>query len=191
MKGVKKMNNARNVSTGKPQIQGAIFSAPIGTELPKDAKTKLNETFKCLGYVSDDGIKNDNSPSTDDIKAWGGNTVLTLQKEKPDKFKYTLIEALNIDVLKAVYGADNVSGDLDTGITVKANNSERDYNSWVIEMIMSEGILKRIVIPNAKVSDVGEITYKDDDAIGYEITLNASPDEAGNTHYEYIVKNEA
>lgn len=185
------MNNARNVSTGKPQIQGAIFSAPIGTELPKDAKTKLNETFKCLGYVSDDGIKNDNSPSTDDIKAWGGNTVLTLQKEKPDKFKYTLIEALNIDVLKAVYGADNVSGDLDTGITVKANNSERDYNSWVIEMIMSEGILKRIVIPNAKVSDVGGITYKDDDAIGYEITLNASPDEAGNTHYEYIVKSEA
>lgn len=184
------MNNARNVSTGKPQIQGAIFSAPIGTELPKDAKTKLNEAFKCLGYVSDDGIKNDNSPSTDDIKAWGGNTVLTLQKEKPDKFKYALIESLNTDVLKAVYGADNVSGDLNTGITVKANNSERDYNSWVIEMIMSEGVLKRIVIPNAKVSDVGEITYKDDDVIGYEITLNASPDEAGNTHYEYIVKSE-
>ena len=185
------MNNARNVSTGKPQITGAIFNAPIGTELPTDAKTKLNAAFKCLGYVSDDGIKNDNSPSTDEIKAWGGNTVLTLQKEKSDKFKYSLIESLNVDVLKAVYGEENVSGDLETGITIKANNSERIYSSWIIEMIMSEGTLKRIVIPSAKISDVGEVVYKDKDAVGYEITLNASPDKDGNTHYEYIVKSNA
>ena len=35
-------------------------------------------------------------------------------------------------------------------------------------------------------SDLGDITYKDDEAIGYETTISALSDSAGNSHYEYI-----
>jgi hypothetical protein len=55
-------------------------------------------------------------------------------------------------------------------------------------MILQGGVLKRVVIPNCKVSEVGEVVYKDDEAIGYETTVSCLPDAAGNTHYEYIVK---
>ncbi len=48
-------NDAKNVSVGKPLATGAIFVAPIGTTAPTDAKTALNEAFKCVGYVSEDG----------------------------------------------------------------------------------------------------------------------------------------
>lgn len=180
-------NNSAHVTVGKPKVGGAIFWAPLGTELPTDATTALNTAFANLGYISEDGVVNSNSPESDDIKAWGGSTVLTTQTGKTDTFQFTLIEALSVAPLRLVYGVANVTGDLSTGITIKANDTQQDSGCLVIDMIMRGGVLKRIVLPSAAVSEVGDISYTDSDAVGYQTTLTASPDTTGNTHYEYIV----
>lgn len=181
-------NQPKYVTSAKPKVGGSIYSAPIGTALPTDATTALNTAFKCLGYVSDDGVQNSDDRKTTDIKSWGGDIVNSVQTEKTDTFKYTLIEALNVDVLKEIYGDSNVTGDLDTGITVKSNSTELDEHVIVIEMVLRNNVLKRIVLPSAKVTDVGEIKYKDGDNVGYETTVTCFPDDNSNTHYEYIVK---
>lgn len=182
------MAKAANVSVGKPKVGGAVYRAPLGTELPTDAKTQLNEAFKDMGYCSDDGVENENKISSEDIKAWGGATVATPLKEKTDNFKVTLIEALNVDALKAIYGDDNVAGTIETGIKISVGIEDNEDASWVVDMIMTGGVLKRMVIPSAKISDMEKITYKDSEAISYGLTLAAHPDNSENTHYEYIVK---
>lgn len=181
-------NDATNVTAGKPKIGGAIFAAPVGTPLPTSTTEALDDAFKNLGYCSDAGLVNSTNIEVQKIKAWGGDTVLVIQSSKDDTYKFTLLEVKNVDVLKYVYNSDNVSGDLETGITIKANGSEAEEHSIVIDMIMRDNTAKRIVIPSGKVSEVGDINYTDEDAVGYETTLDCTPDTAGNTHYEYILK---
>lgn len=185
------MQKAANVTAAKPKKSGPIWRAPLGTPLPTNATDPLDEAFKCLGYISEDGMQNENSPESESIKAWGGDIVLNTLKEKPDNFKFKLIESTNTEVLKTVYGSTNVSGELETGITVKANAADPEEYEYVAEMILKGGAIKRIAIPCATVTEVGEVTYKDGEETAYELTLGAVPDEEGNTHYEYITAKKA
>lgn len=179
------MPSSTNVSAGKPKVAGAIFMAPIGTTLPTDSTTSLASAFVELGYASEDGVTNSESRESETIKAWGGDTVLKPFTGKEDTFSFTLIEALNVNALKLVYGDSNVTGDLTNGITIKSASEDLESHSFVIEMVLN-GAIKRIVIPSAKVTEVGEITYADGEAIGYDTTLTAVPDASGATHYEYV-----
>lgn len=179
------MPTVSNVSAGKPKTAGAVYRAPKGTTLPTDATTALASAFVDMGYISEDGVVNSNSPSTEKIKSWGGQTVLIVSTDKPDTFKLTFLEALNPNVLQSIYNAANVTTGTGT-IAVVANASEPAEYVYVIDMALRGGALKRIVIPDGQLSELGDIVYKDDEPIGYEVTLDALPDGSGNNHYEYI-----
>lgn len=180
------MNEKKNVSAGKPKIGGAIYRAPLGTALPTTTAAQLNAAFKNMGYISADGLTNANNASVNNVKAWGGDTVLVVQTEKTDTLAFTLLEVLNKDVLCAVHGTDNVSGTLYEGITVEVNADLQEEAAWVIDLLLNGNTAKRIVCPDAVISALADVVYKDDSAIGYGVTLTCMPDASENTHYEYI-----
>ena len=178
-------NTATNVSTGKPNVSGAIYRAARTGSLtvPTSASASLSSDYKCLGYISEDGVTNDLSMETDKVKAWGGDTG--------DTFKFKLLETLNEDVLKTIFGASNVTVTAATttapkSIAINVNSEEQEEAVWVIDMIMRGNNPKRIVIPYGKITEMGEITYKDNEAVGYDVTITGTADSSGNTHYEYM-----
>ena len=62
-------NNASYASAAKPNIAGAIYRAAKTATLPTTADGALSGDYKCLGYISEDGITNSNSRSSDTFKA--------------------------------------------------------------------------------------------------------------------------
>lgn len=182
--------DAKKVTVGKPKVGGAVFKAPLGTTLPTDATTALASAFVDVGYISEDGVTNAKTRETTEIKDWGGEIVLRPQTSKTDTFKMTFIEALNIETLKVVHGDDNVAGTLANGITITENADELDHYVFVIEMVLNDDCVKRIVIPDAQVTELAEVVYKVDQAVGYEATLTAYPytSYSGGTHKEFIKK---
>lgn len=179
------MNDADNVSFGKPKSTGAVFIAPAGTTLPTDATSALSAAFKGLGYVSEDGLVNSVETDTENVKAWGGDLVLVGQTSFTETFTVSLIET-NEDALTAYYGDDNVTVTGDK-ITITQNSQELPQVVVVFELVLTGGRVKRIVVPKARIADrSGEITYVDGSPIAYPALFQAFPDSNGNTHTEYI-----
>lgn len=187
---VKNKNNKDNVSEAKPKITGSVFKAPKDTLLPTSADTELAETFKCCGYISEDGITFTKSESSEAVKAWGGVVVKHLDGDFADGFKLKYIEALNPEVLKEYYGESAVSGTIDTGITINVAPNMQDYKVMVIDMLMNKGtVLKRIVIPRCKVTKTSDVTYVDNKTIEYEVEYSCEQGyDDGSYHKEYIKK---
>lgn len=182
-------NNAGNVQIGKPRVAGGIWMGGMDATLPTNATSSIDdESFDCIGYCSEDGVTNSSSITTQDIKAWGGDIVASPLTEKKDTFKFKMIESGNVNVLKLVHGDSNVTGSLSTGITVTVNATDKASHKFIVDMQVSENILKRITIPDGKITGIGDVVYKDGEAVGYEVTVAAFPDASGNTHYEYIAE---
>lgn len=171
-------NVAGNVLVGKPAVTGGVLTADIGTTLPTDATTALAGGFTAAGYVSEDGVVQSIGSESQQIKAWGGDIVRVVQTSHDVTYKLTLIET-NDASLAAYYGSANVS----PGVVVIVAG-DLPHKVWDFEI--ADGNAKvRIVIPNGQVTERGDITFKDDTAVGYDLTVTAFPDSTGAKAYLY------
>lgn len=179
-------NTATNVTVGKPAVTGGIYRAPLGTTLPTDATTALDADFESLGYIAEGGVTKSTDMTSTTYRAWGGDPVLSFTDEKTDTFAFGLIEVLNKITYEITHGAANVTGTMSAGLTVRGNSSELDENVYVIELALRGGAKKRIVLPDAKVTEIGDVVYQDSEAVVYPVTLTALAGSDGDTYKEYV-----
>lgn len=180
------MADTSNVYVATPDyVAGTFHRAPLGSALPTDAVSELDVAFVDLGYVGEKGYTYKITRTSKDHQAFGGDTVATTQDDYNEELDVTLIESSKAEVLEAVFGADNVivAGD---AITVKRNKKRLPRESYVVDTIGQDGIYRRIVLPVAQVTDIGDITYVHSDLVQYELKIKPYPDAAGNTSYEYL-----
>lgn len=176
-------NDSTNVGVGKPKVTGAIFVAPAGTTMPTDATTALPEAFKCLGYMSEDGLVIAEERDTDDISAWGGDVVRTLQTSYKETVTFTPIE-INQDVMALEYGDDNVTVE-EGSMVVRHTGADLPEKAVVIETVPNEKTVTRYAVPRAKLVEKGDLSLTDSDPIGRELSFTSLPDGTGATMYEY------
>ena len=175
------------VTAAKPGVGGAVYVAPLGTSLPTDATTALAGTYKAVGYNTEDGVTRAVDQDTEVVKAWGGDTVLVLENGRTETFQFSMLDAHSVDALKIYNGDANVSGStLASGISVVSNNKEKGAHVYVIDMIEAGNTLHRIVIPNGVVTELEDITYVDNAAVAYGVTITAVADSSGNSSYDYF-----
>jgi hypothetical protein len=182
-------NTAANVVAGVPLATGGVLLGALTAAAPTTAASTLTG-FSAAGYIGEDGVTETNERSTDRIRAWGGDTVKVVQTEHNVTYQFTFLETLNADVLKAVYGEDNVTTTAATVSTgtlheVQINAAALPHKSYVFEVKDGEAKI-RIYVPDGQITEVGEITYSDSEVIGYQVTVEAFADELGNKAYKFL-----
>ncbi|MBR2837774.1 MAG: hypothetical protein IKE55_03220 [Kiritimatiellae bacterium] len=182
-----------DVRVGAPDqlTTGAIKHAPIGTALPSlasitPAAVTLNEAFTGDEYVSEAGLTLTPSASTSEIKEWGGATVRKVLQSFDGTLSWTMIST-NEGALGVAFGADHVTASAATTahgnqLMVELGAFLPEAQSWVF--LMKDGQARMVVlVPNGQVTEVGEVTFAANAAVGWQVTLSTYPDASGNSIY--------
>lgn len=183
-------NNAQNAIVGKPAVAGGIFLANLGTTLPANESAALGASFVSVGYLGDAGLTRSEKTDSDTKKAWGGDTLVVLDKGTTYTAKFVLAEYLLPAVQQFLYGASNVTT---TAATASAGNKlavvgkqlgSIPHKVLVVQMF-SGAAVGRLVFPDTQITDRGDVQYKDDDIASREVTVTLLPDATGAYFYEY------
>ena len=187
------MPKTSEVRVGAPDqlVTGAIKHAPVGTTLPTlsnitKAAVTIDQAFVGDEYVSEDGLTLAPSISTTDIKDWSGATVRRVLESFDGTLSWAMIST-NKNSMEVAFGADHVSSAAATathGAQVRAGLGAHipDAQSWVF--LMKDGDARIvIVVPKGQVTEVGEVTFASNAAVGWEVTLSCYPDESGECIY--------
>lgn len=191
-------NDATNVGVGTPMVDGAIFIAPAGTEVPAPLALlgDLGSEYNSFGYVSTDGVTIAEDGETKEIQAWGGKTVKVIQTSFKETAAFTPIE-INETVLAQQYGSDNVSvstvSTSDTPakeysvITAKHTGATLPSKVLVIKTCPTDEMVIVYVAKNAQLTERGDLALDGEKAQGRQMTYtcNADPDGVTITSYTY------
>ena len=187
------MPKTSDVRIGAPDqgATGAIKYAPIGTPLPSlasitPAAVTLDAAFVGNEYVSEDGLTLAPSISTTDIKEWGGTTVRKVLESFDGTLSWTMIST-NASAMKVAFGDDYVTAQAATQTDGNKTMTSLGAHlpapkSWVF--LMKDGDARIVIlVPNGQVTEVGEVTFAANAAVGWNVTLACYPDESGECVY--------
>ena len=187
------MPKTSEVRVGAPEqkVTGAIKHAPLGTPLPTLASIKksgvtLNPAFVGDEYVSEDGLTLTPSMSTTDIKDWSGATVRKVLEAFDGTIGWTMIST-NEEAMKVAFGSANVTAK--NANTTHGRQTRTGLGAELPErqsfvFLMKDGDARIvIVVPEGQVTEVNEVTFASNAAVGWGVTLSCYPDSNGKSIY--------
>lgn len=181
--------DSNEIALAKGALSGYAYAAPAGTKLPTDATTALDPAYKGLGYVDNNGVTNANTITATNVTDINGTTVKSEVSAYTETYQFTMLQT-NGDTLKVRYGSTNVQIDASGNITAFHATPSGENIILVFELMLGTDRKKRIVVPLAHLTAVGNIQYHASGALGYQVTFTGSPSADINnaTSVEYVAR---
>jgi len=166
---------------------GGGWVADLGATAPASPLTQPVAPWEPLGAVSDDGLVYGFDEDSKEFTPWGLTSPFRTQITKSIRtFKMTLWETSRVAVQSIMYRipAADLAPDGTTNLTAFAETASPipDRRAWWF-VVLDGSVAKGFYVPQGEVSDRSDVTFKQEEMSGYEITVTAYPDDAGNTVY--------
>lgn len=178
-------NSTANVSVGKGAVGGYAFYAPYGATLPTDNKAALDEAFRNIGFINEDGVTFEDESDSESKPDMNGDSIATTSGAITKTFTFFAAE-MKADTLKLQYGDANVT---DEGGVIEVHDkgpNDAQY-SFVFDFRLKDGRKERCVVPCATLSELGELVYNYQELVGREFTMAAQLDATlGDYYVRYI-----
>lgn len=168
--------NVANAFVANPPIDGGVyFNAPLGAKLPTTADEALDSKFVDHGAVGEDGFNVNPKRESSTEKMFGGEDWVDIQTSYTEEATITLLEDDNINVIKSIYGDENVvetPADSNNGLrrTIYHTQKRLPIKSHVLKAVDGEK-RKVIVIPRGRISSVEKTADAHSASTKYNVTI--------------------
>ncbi|MFD4921141.1 phage tail protein [Streptomyces goshikiensis] len=164
---------------------GGGWVAPTGTTAPASPLLQPAAPWMPLGCISDDGLTQGFDEDSQEFTPWGLTSPLRTQITKSLRtFKLTAWETSRTTVQSLQYRIPAASLAPVSGLTSFAETASPVPDRRAFWFAIFDGNTSRgFYVPQGEISDRSDVTHKADAMAGFEWTITAYPDSAGNTVY--------
>lgn len=180
------VNITRAADLAQIGANGGIWVAPTGTAAPATPNTQPLLPWEPLGAISDDGLTYGFDEDSQEFTPWGLTSPFRTQITKSIRtFKMTLWETSRTTANSVMYRKSAADLEPVGGVTSFAETASPtpDRRAWYF-LVVDGATMRGFYVPEGEVSDRSDVEFKQDSMAGYEITVTAYPDSAGNTVYQ-------
>lgn len=164
-------------------VTGMVMTGPIGTTIPTDLGAWSTGWDDC-GYISDDGLTESLNEDSEQFTPWQSATPIRVEVTSSTKtFQFTCWES-NWTTVSLYYRVEpedvTVSGTAPDQIVSfdEEGRPRRMLRAFGFDVI-DGNYHRRAICPMAEVTERGDVVYKSDELIAYELTVTAYPGSDG------------
>lgn len=162
---------SNEVQLGGGYALGMFYTAPADTVLPDYPGDDLS-SWTHVGDIDADGISY-TPRDNDTLKNWAGEPKRVIPGSDPATVKAKIMDTTK-SALQTVFGASNVietAATVDHGKLLTIDLESRPTNAAFLFIMKDGDDMKILGTSNGLVSELGDVSFKNDEAIEWDITI--------------------
>lgn len=155
-----------------------VYVAPVGSTAPTTLVAALDAAFDPLGLLGTDGLTESRESDSSDFFAWGGTLVRTVRSKHKRTFSFVALED-NPTTFGLANPGSEIAAAVSGVVTRTIKTPTKDERAFLFQMSDGDEISRRRIIPRGEVTEIGDVTYTEEDLAVIEFTVTVYPASDG------------